>query len=600
VDCLVCHDSTGKYKKPSGFSGHPVTKDTEFPPGSGKIIRGIDLSAIAQKVGKTRRETCGTCHFYGGGGDAVKHGDLDSSLDQPDKALDVHMDAEGNNFTCATCHKTEGHQVPGSRYAPTAADKGGAHLRGKADSSNPATCQACHGQAPHSMAKLNDHTDKVACQTCHIPAFARGDMPTKMSWDWSTAGKRDAKGKPLVVTNDDGHITYNGIKGDFVLEENVKPEYVWFNGTVNYTLMGDDIDKSQQPIAINTFEGSRRRQVADLAGQAVPRQAALRPHQQDPGGHPPGRRGRHRLLEEHGVGQGRRRGHEDAAQALLGQGGFHRDHRHVADHPHGRAQGQGPGLQRMPRQGRAPRQDRGHLHPRPRRQPAGRHHRLARCGGILAGVLIHGAIRAVAASTDTETRIMERVYLFTRFERLWHWAQAVLIIGMLVTGFEIHGTYNLLGFAQAHRVHTTIVWAFIALWVFAIFWHLTTGEWRQYIPTMKNIDKIVRFYAVGIFRASPPLQAHPRAQAQPHAGPDLPGRHRGGHAAVVDLRPRLPVLQRADAAGYRIELGTIALVHTIGAFLMLAFLIGHIYLGTTGHTPLAHFRAMFTGWDDDH
>ena len=150
VDCLVCHDATGKYKKPAGFSGHPVTKDTEFPPGSGKIVRGIDLQTIAQKVGKTRRETCGTCHFYGGGGDAVKHGDLDSSLDRPDKALDVHMDAEGNNFTCATCHKTEGHQVPGSRYAPTAMDKGGAHIRGKADSTNPATCQACHGQAPHA------------------------------------------------------------------------------------------------------------------------------------------------------------------------------------------------------------------------------------------------------------------------------------------------------------------------------------------------------------------------------------------------------------------------------------------------------------------
>lgn len=259
VHCLVCHDSTGKYKKPSGFAGHPVTQDTEYPPGSGKIIRGIDLGLIAQKVGKTRRETCGVCHFYGGGGDGVKHGDLDSSLEQPDKALDVHMDAEGNNFTCATCHKTDGHQVPGSRYAPTAADKGGAHLRGKADSSNPATCQACHGQAPHAgKPKLNDHTDRVACQTCHIPAFARGDVPTKMSWDWFTAGKRDANGKPLVITNDDGHVTYNGIKGDFVLEENVKPEYVWFNGTVNYTLMGDPIDASKQPIAINSFEGSAR------------------------------------------------------------------------------------------------------------------------------------------------------------------------------------------------------------------------------------------------------------------------------------------------------------------------------------------------------
>jgi thiosulfate reductase cytochrome b subunit len=54
------------------------------------------------------------------------------------------------------------------------------------------------------------------------------------------------------------------------------------------------------------------------------------------------------------------------------------------------------------------------------------------------------------------------------------------------------------------------------------------------------------------------------------------------------------------AAGWGIQLGTIALVHTIGAFMMLAFLIGHIYLGTTGHTPTAHFKAMVSGWDEAH
>jgi len=257
VDCLVCHDQTGRYKKPSGFYGNPVTKDTEYPPGSGKIVRGIDLSNIAQKVGKTRRQNCGTCHYNGGGGDGVKHGDLDSSLDSPEMALDVHMSPDGGNFSCATCHKTDSHQVPGSRYAPTAMDKKPAEMRGKHDRDNPSTCQSCHGQAPHKdMAKLNDHTKKLACQTCHIPAFARGDIPTKMEWDWSTAGKRDQDGKPLVVKNDEGHTVYLGTKGDFVYAENVKPEYVWFNGKVKYTLPDDKFEKSDQPIYINKFEGS--------------------------------------------------------------------------------------------------------------------------------------------------------------------------------------------------------------------------------------------------------------------------------------------------------------------------------------------------------
>ena len=256
VDCLACHDATGKYKKPSGFAGLPVTKDTEFPPGSGKIIKGINLSEIAKKVGPTKRTTCGACHFNGGGGDGVKHGDLDSSLEAPNKELDVHMDVDGNNFSCATCHKTDGHQVPGSRYAPTAKDKDPAHLRGKAETTNPATCQACHGQAPHKEAKINTHTNKLACQTCHIPAYARGGQPTKMTWDWSTAGKLDKDGKPYVEKDEDGYESYMSIKGNFTWKENVKPEYVWFNGTVNYTLMGDKIEKGDKPTQINRFEGS--------------------------------------------------------------------------------------------------------------------------------------------------------------------------------------------------------------------------------------------------------------------------------------------------------------------------------------------------------
>ena len=256
VDCLVCHDSTGKYKKPSGFAGLPVTKDTEFPPGSGKIVKGIDLRDIARKVGPTQRTTCGACHFNGGGGDGVKHGDLDSSLEAPGKDLDVHMDTKGNNFTCATCHKTDGHQVPGSRYAPTAMDKGAAQVRGKGGKVNPATCQSCHGQGPHKLAKLNDHTGKLACQTCHIPFFARGGQPTKMSWDWSTAGKLGPDGKPMTIKNEDGYETYMSIKGDFVWKENVQPEYIWFNGTVKYTLMGDKIEKGDKPTRINHFEGS--------------------------------------------------------------------------------------------------------------------------------------------------------------------------------------------------------------------------------------------------------------------------------------------------------------------------------------------------------
>ena len=255
VDCLVCHDTTGTYKKIPGLSGHPNYKTMEWPPHSGNFRAPVNLTKVAQNVGKTSRDTCGACHFYGGGGDAVKHGDLDSSLKKPTRHLDVHMAVDGENFTCGVCHLSDAHEVTGSRYAPTAADEEGALLRGKVSGRNPTTCVACHGNVPHeNYAKLNDHTDKLACQTCHIPEFARGNQHTKMSWDWSTAGRMDAKGKPIKTYTSAGKVAYDSKKGDFTYERYVIPEYVWFNGNVKYTLFGDKVDGSEK-VYINRFLG---------------------------------------------------------------------------------------------------------------------------------------------------------------------------------------------------------------------------------------------------------------------------------------------------------------------------------------------------------
>ncbi len=254
VDCVVCHDTTGLYRKQPGMGGEVVARAMEFPPGSGKMIKPVDLRKVAQKVGKTSRDTCGACHFFGGGGDGVKHGDMDSSLAAPEAKLDVHMDALGLDFKCATCHMTKDHDVPGSRYAPIGKDDKGRLVRGSTGKRNPSTCQSCHGNDPHKVARLNSHATKIACQTCHIPAFARGGVATKMSWDWSTAGRRDAEGKQVTVKDEKGHNIYESRKGDFILGENVVPEYRWFNGTVHYTLLEDKIDPSKV-VNVNWIEG---------------------------------------------------------------------------------------------------------------------------------------------------------------------------------------------------------------------------------------------------------------------------------------------------------------------------------------------------------
>ena len=104
--------------------------------------------------------------------------------------------------------------------------------------------------------RLNDHARRIACQTCHIPEIARGGIPTKLSWDWSTAGKMGPDGKPMTKKDAKGHVTYDSRKGDFVLGENIIPTYVWFNGKVTYTLLGDKVDKNKGVTPINRIQGS--------------------------------------------------------------------------------------------------------------------------------------------------------------------------------------------------------------------------------------------------------------------------------------------------------------------------------------------------------
>jgi octaheme c-type cytochrome (tetrathionate reductase family) len=259
VDCVVCHDKTGTYKKFGTDAGHPLYADREFEPQEGppgkKLFKAPDLTKIAQNVGKSGRDNCGACHFSGGGGDAVKHGDLDSSLKKPSRELDVHMAKDGANMTCADCHTFNEHKPSGSRFTTRSKDAHGLDL--PKDDHDRATCESCHSQAPHKESKINNHANKVACQTCHIPEFARGGIATKMLWDWSTAGKMGPDGKPLFVKDDHGHLSYSAAKGDFKYGENVRPEYKWFNGTVNPISITDKFDDTKV-LDLNRIEGSAK------------------------------------------------------------------------------------------------------------------------------------------------------------------------------------------------------------------------------------------------------------------------------------------------------------------------------------------------------
>jgi len=196
-----------------------------------------------------------------------------------------------------------------------------------------------------------------------------------------------------------------------------------------------------------------------------------------------------------------------------------------------------------------------------------------------------------------------RHYVYGGFERFWHWAQAVLILFLALTGFEIHSSLSFFGFGQAVAYHSAAAYALIVLIAFAGFWHLTTGQWRQYIPTRENLRAQADYYLVGIFKDAPhPTKKTPLSKLNPlqklvYAGlkafliPLMVG------SGLVYMFYRYP--QRYSVVSLKVAgLEWVATAHMVGAFLLVAFVITHLYLMTTGQTLTSNLKAMITGYEE--
>ncbi len=226
IDCFVCHDTTGEYRKAPNKGGMP--------------LESVNLVQVAERVGRPGRENCGSCHFYSDGGANVKHGDLEPALVNPTADFDIHMGKF--DMRCQDCHKTSNHQIAGRSMSSPA-------FEGKVE------CKSCHGTEPHGLVEslgshLDKHTGAIACETCHIPTFAK-ETPTRVFIDYSKAGqdieeKIGKLGKPL----------YEKKLGEQKWELNLIPVYRWYSGSRKTHLLGDKITSSKL-VSLNYPLGDR-------------------------------------------------------------------------------------------------------------------------------------------------------------------------------------------------------------------------------------------------------------------------------------------------------------------------------------------------------
>ena len=232
-----------------GFSGIPNVNETTLdflflPAGSDTLPPSVPMAPMAlttleaaQTVHSTTRKSCLTCHAGAGGGDGTKRGDLAKENANPSRAIDMHMSSEGADLTCADCHNETlpdgtGHRVRGR----------GLDLRPN-DVAERFTCEngGCHSATPHGDSgdagapSRDSHAQKIACQTCHIPSYAKAAVGTEVARDW-----QDPHPSAKACNGRGGWLPREDKGG--LGNASLMPSYAWFDGTSEIYYLGESLE----------------------------------------------------------------------------------------------------------------------------------------------------------------------------------------------------------------------------------------------------------------------------------------------------------------------------------------------------------------------
>lgn len=194
--------------------------------------------------------------------------------------------------------------------------------------------------------------------------------------------------------------------------------------------------------------------------------------------------------------------------------------------------------------------------------------------------------------------------LYTLHERIWHWLQAALMILLIFSGIALHypDRFRFLGsMAGFIRWHAWLGASLILNAFLGAFYHLTAEKYHHFLPKMDDFTgaavRQARFYLYGIFKGERhPLETDPRRKLNPL--------QKLTYLVLLNILIPFQILtgvlmwgadrwpEAFDSMG---GLWLLAPAHTLGAYLFIAFLIGHVYLATTGPTPGALFRTITAG-----
>lgn len=203
---------------------------------------------------------------------------------------------------------------------------------------------------------------------------------------------------------------------------------------------------------------------------------------------------------------------------------------------------------------------------------------------------------------------MPRLYIHPLPVRIWHWINALGFLTLILTGIHIRyaEAIQLVSFATAVRIHNATGFVLMCNYVVWLAFYLFTDRITVYHPEL-NPKKYYQaawrqalYYGYGIFKGQP----------NPH---HVSAYHKFNALQAITYQIVMMLLVPLQFyTGFllwdieRFEgsialLGGVRVVATIHVALFIffvAYVCGHAYLATLGHTAGAHLKAMVTGYED--
>jgi thiosulfate reductase cytochrome b subunit len=227
--------------------------------------------------------------------------------------------------------------------------------------------------------------------------------------------------------------------------------------------------------------------------------------------------------------------------------------------------------------------------------------------GTIVGVAGHGTLRYVSSRKRVNgPKRTERIFMYQAYERFWHWLQTVAIVILLFTGLIIHrpdifGAFSFDGMVIIHNVIAAVL-AINA--VLALFYHISTETIRRYIPHphgfFDDTFKQLVYYTKGIFEGGKhPFEKTPGKRLNPL--------QQATYFMILHVLMPLQgltgilmwgVQKWPGAADWFGGLPLLAPFHSLVAWTFATFIVAHVYLTTTGATPLEAMRGMVTGYEE--